>query len=54
MEYVLGRVKLMQCYMMGNQHTTIPHALQVPDGAAADFRLNSGTGGHFFDVNILM
>ncbi len=53
---VLGRVPLIPCYMMGNKQDKIPHALryEVPDGAAADSRPNSGTGSRLFEVNIWM
>jgi hypothetical protein len=55
-EKVLGRVLLLPCYMMGNKQNTIPHALryEIPHGAAADSRQNSGTGSHLFEVNIWM
>ena len=55
-ENVLGRVRLMQCYLKGNQHNTIPHSLRnnVPAGAAADSRPNSGTGSRLFEVNMWM
>ena len=55
-ENVLGRVPLMPCYLKGNLHNTIPHALryEVPDGAAADSRHDSGTGSRLFEVNIWM
>ena len=41
---------------MGNTHNTIPHALryEVQEGAAADSRLDSGTGSRLFEVNIWM
>ena len=53
-ENVLGRVPLMQCYLKGNLHNTIPHSLRnnVPAGAAADSRPNSGTGSRLFEVNM--
>jgi hypothetical protein len=55
-ENVLGSVLLLQCCMMVNNQNTIPHALryEVPHGAAADSRPNSGTGSHLFELNILM
>ena len=55
-ENVLGRVPLMPCYLKGNLHNTIQHALryEVPDGAAADSRHDSGTGSRLFEVNIWM
>ena len=55
-ENVLGRVPLMPCYLKGNLHNTIPHALryEVPDGAAADSRPDSGTGSRLFEVNMWM
>ena len=55
-ENVLGRVPLMPCYLKGNLHNTIPHALryEVPDGAAADSRPDSGTGSRHFEVNMWM
>jgi hypothetical protein len=55
-ENVLGSAPLILCYMMGNKHNTIPHALQyeVPDGAAADSRGDNGTGSRLFEVNIWM
>ncbi len=55
-EHFLGLAQLMQCYMMGNTISIIPHALQyeVPDGAAADSLPDSGTGSHLFEVNIWM
>ena len=55
-ENVLGRVPLSPCYMMGNKHNTIPYALryEVPEGAAAESRLDSGTGSRLFEVNIWM
>ena len=50
-ENVLGRVPLMPCYLKGNLHNTIPHALryEVPDGTAANSRPDSGTGSRLFD-----
>ncbi len=53
-ENVLGSVPLIPCYMMGNKHNTIMHALwhEVPDGAAADSREDNGTGSRLFEVNI--
>ena len=55
-ENVLGSVPLMPCYLKGNQHNTIPHSLRnnVPAGAAADSRPNSGTGSRLFEVNMWM
>jgi hypothetical protein len=55
-ENVLVRVPLMQCYLKGNLHNTIPHSLRhaVPAGAAADSRPDSGTGSRLFEVNICM
>ena len=55
-ENVLGRVPLMPCYLKGNLHNTIQHALryEVPDGTAADSRHDSGTGSQLFEVNIWM
>ncbi len=55
-ENVPGRDPLIQCYMMGNKHTAIQHALryEVPDGAAADSREDNGTGSHLFEVNMWM
>ncbi len=53
-ENVLGRAPLLPCYIMGNKHNTIQHALryEVPDGAAADSREDNGTGSRLFEVNI--
>ncbi len=55
-EYVLGRVPLIPCFLRGNNDNTIPHSLwhHVPDGAAADSRPYSGTGSRLFEVNIWM
>ena len=55
-ENVLSRVPLMPCYLKGNLHNTITHALryEVPDGAAADSRPDSGTGSRLFEVNMWM
>ncbi len=55
-ENVLGRVPLLQCYMMGNKQNTISHALRyhVLNGAAADSRPNSGTFSRLFEVIIWM
>ena len=49
-ENVLGRVPLIQCFLNGNKNNTIPHSLryEVPDGAAADSRHDSGTGSRLF------
>ena len=46
----------MPCYLKGNLHNTIQHALryEVPDGAAADSRPDSGTGSLLFEVNMWM
>jgi hypothetical protein len=56
-ENVLGSVPLMLSllsYLKGNLNNTIPHSLwnNVPAGAAADFRPNSGTGSRLFKVNM--
>ncbi len=55
-ENVLGRVPLIQCFLRGNTNNTIPYSLlyEVPDGAAADSRHNSGTGSRLFEVNVWM
>ncbi len=54
-ENVLGGVpQLLPCYMMGNTQNTHALLYQVPHGAAADSRLNSGTGSRLFEVNIWM
>ena len=55
-ENVLGSAPLLPCYIMGNKHNTIPHALwyEVPDGAAADSWKDNGTGSRLFEVNIWM
>ena len=55
-ENVLGRVPLLPCYLKGNVHNTIPFSLrhQVPAGAAADSRQDSGTGSRLFEVNVWM
>ena len=53
-ENVLGRVPLIPCFLHGNKNNTIPHSLryEVPDGAAADSRDDSGTGRRLFEVNV--
>ncbi len=55
-ENVLGSVPLIQCYLKGNIHNTIPHSLcpAVPADAAADSRPDSWTGSRLFEVNIWM
>ena len=55
-ENVLGRVQLILCFLCGNKNNTIPHSLryEVPDGAAADSRHDSGTGSLLFEVNVWM
>ncbi len=52
-ENVLGRVPLTPCFLRGNKNNTIPHSLryEVPGGAAADSRHDSGTGSRLFEVN---
>ncbi len=52
-ENVFGRAPLIPHYMMGNTLNTIPHALwyEVPDGAGADSRPDSGSGSRLFEVN---
>ena len=49
-ENVLGRVPLILCFLRGNKVNTNPHSLryEVPDGAAADSRDDSGTGSRLF------
>ncbi len=46
----------MRYTFLAVSHYTIPHTLwyEVPHGAAADSRLNSGTGSRLFQVNIWM
>ena len=53
-ENVLGRVQLIPCFLRGNKNNTIPYSLlyEVPDGAAADSRHDSGTGSRLFEVNV--
>jgi hypothetical protein len=53
---VLGRVPLLPCYLTGSTVNTIPYSCrsQIPRGAAADSRRESGTGGRLFEVNIWM
>ena len=55
-ENVLGRVPLLPCFLKGNTVKTIPHSCrsQIPRGAAADSRPDSGTGSRLFEVNIWM
>ena len=55
-ENVLGRVPLIQCYLNGNTHNTIPHKYRgyIPAEAAADSRPDSGRGSRLFEVNIWM
>ena len=55
-ENVLGRVPLIQCFLNGNKNNTIPHSLryEVPDGAAAHSRHDSGTGSRLSEVNVWM
>jgi hypothetical protein len=55
-ENVLGRLPLIPCYLNGNSVNTIPHCFRgkIPREAAADSRLNSGTGGRLFKINMWM
>ena len=52
----MGRVPLIQCYLNGNTHNTIPHKYRgaIPAEAAADSRPDSGTGSRLFEVNVWM
>ncbi len=55
-ENVLGRVPLIVCFLHWNTNNTIPYSLryEVPDGAAAGSRNDSGTGSRLFEVNVWM
>ena len=55
-ENVLGRVPLIPCYLNGNTMNSILHKYrsQIPRGADADSRPDSGTGSRLFEVNIWM
>ncbi len=55
-ENTLGRVHLLPFYLKGNTVNTIPYSCrsQIPRGAAADSRPDSGTGSRLFEVNIWM
>ena len=56
MENILGRVPLILCFLRGNKNNTILHFLRydVPDGAAADSRHDSGTESLLYEVNVWM
>ena len=47
---------MIPCFLHGNTNNTIPYSLRydVPDGAAADSRHDSGTGSRLFEVNVWM
>jgi len=47
---------MIPCFLRGNTNNTIPYSLryEVPDGAAADSRHDSGTGSGLFEVNAWM
>jgi hypothetical protein len=53
-ENVLGIVPLIPYYLNGNASNTIPHKYRgaIPAEAAANSRLDSGTGSSLFKINI--
>ena len=55
-ENVFGRVPLLPCYLKRNTVNTIPYSCrsQIPRGATADSRPDSGAGSRLFEVNIWM
>ena len=49
---MLGRVPLMQCYMCGNQHPTLPNSWGDCDGAKADTSRGRGNGSRLCELKV--
>jgi hypothetical protein len=49
---VLGRVPLMQCYMCGNQHPTLPNSFGDCDGAKADTSRGRGNRSRLCELKV--
>ena len=51
---MLGRVPLMQCYMCGNQHPTLPNSFGDCDGAKADTSRGRGNRSRLCELKVTM